>query len=507
MNLFAPKSTATPDIAQGSTSAEANPLEQEAALRGTPLPLIPAPRSVEWGESPREDWVTDDPFSEVSVGINDELEHTEYALSINPRGAFITAGSEAALADARNTFAQLVHLARVQGFEGRLPSATISDAPKHAWRGLLVDPARHFLPLEDLKKLTDTIALYRFNILQLNLTDDQGWRFEVRGYPRLTEIGARRERTVEGIPSFDDTDSYSLDEHGGFYTQAELKELVAYAKDRGVTIVPQINMPGHAQAAIAAYPSLGNVPDKQLLVRETWGTSQHVLGVSDSTLQFMRDVLEQAAEVFDSPFVSIGAADVALTEWEASTEARKRREEWGYTRSSELLGHLTQHAAEVLAGKGKRLMAWDSAQLVRIPDNTVIMADGDLASAKKALSRGFQVVASPRHDLGLDRLESDGEGVGKGPALSLKDVYQAEVHPAKLPADASRLLLGVQAQVGGEYVPTPVQLQYLLFPRLAAVAEHAWGRGLGDWEGFHERALAHEPLWEHLGVESRKMLS
>lgn len=489
-------------------------------LNTAPLPLIPEPVSVRFGNTPAEDWVTSDPFGEVTVGVNKDLPRTDFSITIHKKGASITAGSEAALADGRNAFAQIVHLSAVRSQLAaaatvtteqpsdptyRIPALTLNDSPKHAWRGLLVDPARHFLPVEDLKRLITVMAVYRLNVLHLNLTDDQGWRFEVSGYPQLTEVGAWRERTVEGTPQFEGEDTFAEDRHGGFYTQDELRELVQYARSRGVTLVPGVNLPGHAQAAIAAYPNLGNFPERQLLVRETWGVSDHVLGTSEASFQFVRDVLEQVAEIFDSPFVHVGGEDAPLTEWERSPEARTRREEWGYSRESEILGRFITFAGEVLRDKGKRLAVWDSAALVRIPDDAIVLAGGEPKGVKAATSRGFQTVAAPESVLGLDRVQSRNEPAGAHPVLSLEDVLKASPLPKKLSDEHGKLVLGIEATAFGQFIPTARHLEYMLFPRLVAVAQHAWGSSI-DTEELHERLRAHEALLAHLGVESRKIL-
>src|SRR5690606_5954437 len=256
-----------------------------------PIALVPLPQSVVWSEGT---WETSDPWDGLSVGLNEDLGPTEYALSISPSGAALSAGNEAALADGRNTFAQIV-----TGTDGSIPCVTISDRPRYAWRGMHLDVARHFLPVEEIETLLDAMALHRLNVLHLHLTDDQGWRVEIKGYPRLTEIGAWREQTLVGHMGEDES-SWTFDgvRHGGFYTQEELAALVEYARRRGIMIVPEIDLPGHMQAAIAAYPELGNFPEQPLGVREVWGISDHVLGVSDEVFDFVRDVLTQVSDLF-----------------------------------------------------------------------------------------------------------------------------------------------------------------------------------------------------------------
>lgn len=474
------------------------------------LPLLPTPRSVKWAPEGVNEWVTSDPYGEVSVGVNRDLPVQEYSVSVSAAGAAITAGSEAALADGRNAFAQLILLARTRGVhateseELRVPAVVLSDAPAYPWRGLMIDVARHFVELDDLRRLIDAMAVYRLNVLHLHLTDDQGWRFEVQGYPKLTEVGAWRDRTVEGVPQFDGDDTYAEDRHGGFYSQPDLKELSHFASERGVTIVPGVSVPGHVQAALAAYPQLGNFPHQGLAVRDTWGESEHVLGTGDAAFQFVRDVFEQLAETFEGPYVHIGGDEVPLKEWESSPEARTKRQEWGFTRESEILGKFTEAAAAAVAKHGKRAVAWDSAHLVRVPDNTVIMHRGSAASIVAVAKRGFQCVAAPSA-LSLDRVQGPEEPTGAEPALSLNDVHGAALLPKKLEDEQRSLVLGVHAQVATEYIPTATHLEYMLFPRLIAVAQHAWGTSELPFNEFEQALLAHERVLAHLGVESRKV--
>lgn len=465
-----------------------------------PIALVPLPQSVVWSEGV---WTTNDPWEGLSVGLNDSLPPTEYALSISPAGAALSAGSEAALADGRNTFAQIV-----TGAEGAIPCVTISDRPKYAWRGLHIDVARHFLPVEEIETFIDAMALHRLNVLHLHLTDDQGWRVEIKGYPRLTEVGAWREQTLIGsMNTPEETWAFDGTPHGGFYTQEDLKGLVEYARRRGIMIVPEVDLPGHMQAAIAAYPELGNFPEQQVGVREVWGISDHVLGVSDEVFDFLRDVLTQIAGIFPAPYVHIGGDECPRGEWERSPAARARLNEWGLTRISELQGRFTQFASDVLREHGKRVIAWDEVLETHLPDDTIIMNWRDAAGVGTAVDRGFQTIISTHDQTYLNYYQADpkGEPVALGKPTSLKDVYTAQLEPAKLSEDKRGLLLGVQAQLWSEYLPDAASFQYMAFPRLCALAERAWGSPEQSWEEFEERLRAHLPRLDAFGIRYRPL--
>ena len=465
-----------------------------------PIALVPLPRSVVWSEGV---WKTDDPWEGLSVGLNDALPPTEYALSISPTGASLSAGSEAALADGRNTFAQIV-----TGASGQIPCVTISDRPKYAWRGLHIDVARHFLPIEELETFLDAMALHRLNVLHLHLTDDQGWRIEIKGYPRLTEVGAWRDQTLIGSMETPE-ESWTFDgtPHGGFYTQAELEGLVEYARRRGIMIVPEVDLPGHMQAAVAAYPELGNFPEKQVGVREVWGISDHVLGVSDEVFDFLRDVLTQVAGIFPAPYVHIGGDECPRTEWERSPAARAKLNEWGLTRISEIQGRFTQFASEVLREHGKRVIAWDEVLETHLPDDTIIMNWRDSAGVRTAVDRGFQTIISTHDQTYLNYYQADpkDEPVALGSPHTVKDVYTAHFEPAKLSEDTQKLVLGLQAQLWSEYLPDAASFQYMAFPRLCALAERAWGSPEQSWEEFEERLRGHLPRLDAFGIRYRPL--
>ncbi|HEY9335892.1 MAG TPA: family 20 glycosylhydrolase, partial [Kribbella sp.] len=240
------------------------------------IAIVPAPRELTVHDGR---WVTADPLGEAVRDVVENLDAAEYRIEITGEGARLTAGSEDALRHAETTYAQLVEAAEpAGGGQVAVPLAHVADAPRFGWRGMMLDVARHFMPKEFVLQIIDVLALHRLNVLHFHLTDDQGWRVEIEAYPRLTEVGAWRAESMVGRMSHGQTEfEYDGTRHGGFYTKADLREIVAYAAERGITVVPEIDLPGHMQAAIAAYPELGNHPDQQLSVRQVWGISDDVL--------------------------------------------------------------------------------------------------------------------------------------------------------------------------------------------------------------------------------------
>lgn len=464
-----------------------------------PISLVPLPQSVAWTDGV---WEAETPWDDLTIGISQDLERSRYELSITPTGARLSAGSEASLADGRNTFSQIL-----LGADGPIPCVTISDRPEYAWRGMHLDVSRHFFELEELRRMVDALALHRLNVLHLHLTDDQGWRVEIKGYPRLTEVGAWRPRTMVGHMSSEDQEDMEFDDvpHGGFYTQEQLKDLVAYAQARGVMIVPEVDLPGHMQAAVAAYPNLGNDPTRQIGVREVWGISDHVLGVSDEVFAFVRDVLEQICDIFPAPFVHIGGDECPRVEWEGSEAVAARMKEWGLTRVEEVQGRFTQFAADVLAGRGRSVVGWDEVLDSHLPDDVVVMNWRSAKGVAESTGRGFRTIVASSEYTYFDHYQGPqrSEPLAIGGHTTLKDVYTADLMPKKLPEESRELLMGLQGQLWTEYIPTPEHLEYMAFPRMCAVAERAWGSPEQSWSEFEDRVRAHLPRLDALGISYR----
>jgi hexosaminidase len=422
-----------------------------------------------------------------------------YRLTVTPAGVEV-AGSMAGLRWAVQTLRQLLPVAvlapEVQAdARWELPCVEIVDVPHYAWRGVLLDVARWCHPLPFLFRFVDLMALHKLNTLHLHLTDDQGWRFEVAKYPLLTEIGARRKESPVGHyreGRFDGTP------HGGFYSQAQLRELVAYAGRRGVRVMPEIDVPGHMQAALAAYPLLGNDPDRPAQVRTTWGISSRILNVSDATVSFVTDVLDELVSVFPFELVHLGGDEVPPDEWLASPAAHERAKAAGLSTVEDLLGWWSGRLAGHLAGHGRRAAFWDEVLDRGAPPGSLLFGWRDETRVAAARAAGFEVVAVPQPYLYLDWAESDGpdEPLSIRPGLPLAKVYGYE------PGD----VLGVQGQLWSEYLPTPDLVEWRAFPRLAAAAEVGWTAPQPrDFTEFRSRLASHLARLDVLKVNYRPL--
>ncbi|RSM82477.1 beta-hexosaminidase [Kibdelosporangium aridum] len=429
------------------------------------------------------------------IGMGEE----GYSLTVSPQAIVLRAARNAGLLHGIQSLRQLMMTAAGR----RIPCVDISDRPRFAWRGAMIDVARHFMPVSFLRRFVDLLALHKLNVLHLHLTDDQGWRMPVRRYPALTEIGAWRPESMigpAGSTKFDGTP------HGGAYTRRELLDLVRYASERGVTIVPEIEMPGHAMAALAAYPELGNFPDREVGVWTGWGVSEAIFGVQEATLDFCREVLSEVMEIFPSPWIHIGGDECPTVEWERSPVARQRIATEGLAGPSELRGWFLGQISRFLVRHGRQPVCWDDGDHSgSLPAEAMVMAWRDAEHGLAAAQRGHQVVMTPWRSTYLDYPQSaQGEPPGQpGGIVTLEDVYRQEVRPSTWDAELSSAAVGTQGQLWTEFAAVAEAVEYLAFPRLCALAENAWS---GQWPDFAERLAQHESRLKELGVNYRPSL-
>ncbi|RJL35629.1 beta-N-acetylhexosaminidase [Bailinhaonella thermotolerans] len=434
-----------------------------------------------------------------------ELAPEAYRLTVGDDGALIEAGDAAGAFYGAQTFRQLLPAAAFRraaaGGPLAVPGAYVEDAPRFGWRGCILDVARHFLTKHEVLRFIDLMALHKLNILHLHLTDDQGWRLEIRRYPRLTEVGAWRRESqmgwngaMDGIP------------HGGYYTQDDIREIVAYAARRHITVVPEIDIPGHSQAAIAAYPELGNL-DTPLEVRTTWGVGENVLNVEESTIEFFQHVFDEVLELFPGEYVCVGGDECRKDQWKASPAAQRRIRELGLRDEEELQSWFIHRFDAYLGERGRRLVGWDEILEGGLAPGAVVASwRGDLGAVTAARS-GHDVVNCSNTSVYLDYRQAPGddEPVPFGTVLTLEDVYAFDPVPAELRGDpAAGHVLGAQCGVWTELIDSSRRVDYMVFPRLAAFAETVWSAPERDLPGFRDRLAAHLPRLDAIGVEYRR---
>lgn len=481
--------------------------------------LIPAARLLAAALAPATGFslLVSEPAGERAGGIRLQLDaalerlgREGYSLAVTPQQVLIRAFAPPGAFYATQTLRQLLPPAIYSkqphpGVSWTIPCLRIEDQPRFAWRGALIDVARHFMPKETILKFIDLLAIHKMNSLQLHLTDDQGWRIEIKRYPKLTEIGSIRKETRVGHER--EARGFDGKPHGGYYSQADIREIVEYARLRHVRLVPEIEMPGHAQAAIASYPELGNTRER-LEVSTRWGVHKNIFNVNESTIEFLQNVLAELLELFPGEFIHIGGDEVPTDQWKSSPQAQALMRKLGFKSEIELHGWFIGRMNEFLTSRGRRLVGWDEILEGGAPAGAVVMSWRGTKGGVAAVRAGHDVVMAPNTYTYFDYYQSrdPGEPLAIGGFLPLEKVYEFNPVPAELtPEEASRIL-GAQGQLWTEYIPTPQQLEYMAFPRLAALAEVVWTpQALRDWHGFLARLRHHLERLKALEVHFRPL--
>ena len=404
-----------------------------------------------------------------------------YLLDVRPASIVIRAPELAGEFYALQTIRQLLppeifREAPMDGVRWTMPAVSIEDRPRFAWRGAHLDTCRHFMPKEFVKKYIDLLALHKLNTFHWHLTEDQGWRLQIVRYPKLTDVGAWRKETIVGRQGRDRTQwQFDGTRHGGFYTQEDAREIVAYAKARYVNVVPEIEMPGHAVAAIAAYPELG-VTGQPIEVATTWGVFSDILNADPSTVTFMQNVLTEVLQIFPSRYIHIGGDEADKAKWKTSPAIQARIKELGVVDEHGLQSWFIRQMDTFLASQGRRLIGWDEILEGGLADNAVVMSWRGMQGGIEAARAGHDVVMAPTSHTYLDYAQSKDqsrEPIGPG-FLPLETVYAFEPVPAELEPQFAHHILGAQAQLWTEYMPTAKHVEYMAFPRLTALAEVVW---------------------------------
>jgi hexosaminidase len=433
-----------------------------------------------------------------------------YELNISSSNIKLTASSEAGLFYAIQSLRQLFPTiifseSRVEN-SWVVPCLEIQDAPRFAWRGAHLDVSRHFMPVTFIKKFIDLMALHKLNVFHWHLTDDQGWRLESKKYLRLTEVGAWRKKTMIGHglqenPEFDGIP------HGGFYTQAEALEVVAYALKHHVTVMPEIELPGHAQAALAAYPEFGNTGAK-LEVWDKWGVNENVFNPLEPTILFLQDILTEVLEIFPSQYIHVGGDECPKIQWEQSPAAQARMRELGIPDEHALQSYFIGRMDKFLTSKGRRLVGWDEILEGGLTENATVMSWRGEEGGIEAAKAGHDVIMTPQSHTYFDHYQSENtdlEPLTIGGFTPLEKVYGYEPIPPQLTELEARHVLGSQAQHWTEYMKDPAHVEYMSFPRLSAFSEVVWStQSSRNYDGFLERLKQHLERLDLLKVNYRK---
>ncbi|MEV4097057.1 beta-N-acetylhexosaminidase [Streptosporangium saharense] len=449
----------------------------------------------------------------VTVEHDASLGHEAYTLTVTGQGVRIAAGDRQGAFYAGQTLRQLLPDTAFRAAPGEswsVPGVTVRDAPRLAWRGVHLDVARHFLPKREVLRMIDLMAVHKLNRLHLHLVDDQGWRVESRAYPRLHEVGSHRPRTIVG--HHEDAPVYDGVPHGGYYTLDDLAEIGGYARARAVTVVPEIDVPGHACAILAAYPELdaratgGRTPEP-FTVLDRWGISTAILSPLPPTVEFLTVVIDEILGALgETPYVHIGGDECVLDDWAASPEIVAFQAELGLENVGDLHAWFLRRLADVLAERGSRAVVWDEAFVSgALRPDTIVMPWRGPGVAQRAAQAGHDVVQTPVFPLYFDYAEaaSEEEPLAIGETITVGDVVAYEPVPSSWPDAQRERVIGAQFQLWSERLPDARALDYRAWPRGCALAEITWSGAPGA--DFDTRLERHLRRLDALGVEYRPL--
>ena len=446
-----------------------------------------------------------------TLGLQDGRKEA-YSINVSSDGILVQAVAPEGIYRATRTLLKSVGAEKTSSVE--FPSAEVSDWPRFGYRGLMLDVSRHFSDVEMVKRTIDMLALHQLNIFHWHLTDDQGWRIEIKSHPELTEVGAWRDDTVVGR-YLGGTD-YPTDgkRHGGFYTQEQISEIVAYAKERYIEIIPEIDLPGHTSAVLAAYPQLG-CEDKEYKVANRWGVIRDVLCAGNpASLDLFKDIMDEVCELFPGKYIHLGGDECVKERWKACPKCQRKIKELGlkdgnrYSKEDYLQSWFMGEVASFVQSKGKRVIGWDEI-LEGVPmDDSVIMSWRGTEGGITAAKMGHDVVMTPTSDMYFDQsqtLSSQLEEIPVGGFINVMKVYSYEPLPASLTPEQQKHILGCQANVWCEYMPEERIRQYQILPRLAALSEVQWTMPeRKNYKDFLKRLPKMLSIYDHYGYNYAK---
>lgn len=419
-----------------------------------------------------------------------------YSLKVNDKGVAINGNTYPATFYGIQSLIQLLPVGKDAVLN--IPRVSIQDEPRFAYRGMHLDVGRHMFPVSFIKKYIDYIALHKMNYFHWHLTEDQGWRIEIKKYPKLTQVGAFRDGTIIGRYPGTGNDSTR---YGGFYTQEEVKEVVKYAADRHITVVPEIEMPGHSSAALTAYPHLGCPGTGPYKVEETWGIFDDVYCAGkDSTFTFLQDVLDEVIALFPSKYIHIGGDESPKANWKKCSLCQKRIKDQGLKDEHELQSYFIQRMEKYLNGKGRTIIGWDEILEGGLAPNAIVMSWRGEQGGIEAAKQKHQVIMTPGSHVYLDHSQSSREdSVTIGGFTTVEKTYSYEPIPKELSAEEGKYVLGAQGNVWTEYMRYPAKVEYQIFPRMSALSEVLWSpKESRDWSNFEKRLedqFARYELW------------
>ena len=440
------------------------------------------------------------PKNRIKFSYNKKLDNEEYILRINSNLITISASTENGAIFGFQSLNQLMNLNLNNGVI-KLKSQEIKDSPRFKYRGMHLDVGRHMYPVDFIKKYIDGLAMLKFNNFHWHLTEDQGWRIEIEKYPELNNIGSFRDSTLIGHYG-DKPRQFDKSRYGGFYTKKEIKEIVKYANKRGINVIPEIEMPGHSQAAVASYPMLG-CTGEQVGVAPLWGVFKEIYCSKNETFDFLEDIIDEVVELFPSKYIHIGGDEAPKTNWKACGNCQNVIEREGLKDEYELQSYFITRMEKYINSKGKQIIGWDEILEGGLAPNATVMSWRGISGGIEAAKMNHEVIMTPNAVCYLDHYQAKdtkNEPLAIGGYTPIEEIYNYEPIPSELDKSLHKYIIGAQGNVWTEYMKTSDHVEYMVFPRILALSEVVWADNRPSFEDFEKKVNDTYPILDRMNI-------
>ena len=440
------------------------------------------------------------PKNRIKFSYNKKLDNEEYILRINSNLITISASTENGAIFGFQSLNQLMNLNLNNGVIN-LTNQEIKDSPRFKYRGMHLDVGRHMYPVDFIKKYIDGLAMLKFNNFHWHLTEDQGWRIEIEKYPMLNNIGSFRDSTLIGHYG-DKPRQYDKSRYGGFYTKKEIKEIVKYANKRGINVIPEIEMPGHSQAAVASYPMLG-CSGEQVGVAPLWGVFKEIYCSKNETFDFLEDIIDEVVELFPSKYIHIGGDEAPKTNWKACGNCQDVIEREGLKDEYELQSYFITRMEKYINSKGKQIIGWDEILEGGLAPNATVMSWRGISGGIEAAKMNHEVIMTPNAVCYLDHYQAKdtkNEPLAIGGYTPIEEIYNYEPIPSELDKSLHKYIIGAQGNVWTEYMKTSDHVEYMVFPRILALSEVVWADNRPSFEDFEKKVNDTYPILDRMNI-------
>ena len=442
----------------------------------------------------------------INFSLNEKLNEEEYILKINTDQINIEASTETGAIFGFQSLYQLMNLNLKNGVV-KLQNQVIKDSPRFKYRGMHLDVGRHMYPVAFIKKYVDGLAMLKFNNFHWHLTEDQGWRIEIEKYPELNNIGSYRDSTLIGHYT-DKPWQFDKTRYGGYYTKKEIKEVVRYAQERGINVIPEIEMPGHSQAAVSSYPEFG-CTGEQVGVAPLWGVFKEIYCSKNETFDFLEDIIDEVVELFPGKYIHIGGDEAPKTNWKACGNCQNviNREE--LKDEHELQSYFITRMEKYINSKGKQIIGWDEILEGGLAPNATVMSWRGVSGGIEAAKMNHEVIMTPNATCYLDHYQAKdtaNEPLAIGGYTPIEEIYNYEPIPNELDKSLHKYIIGAQGNVWTEYMKTSDHVEYMVFPRIFALSEVVWAKNRPSFNDFKNKVTGMYPILDKMDINYSKHL-